>query len=380
MITIPRDDESRLTSWFFEIDRRLLGAVLIMIFLGAVFVVSAGSVSGERLGHPWNYYLFKAIPFYIVGLIALFVGSMLNKKLVLALSWADVALGLLLLVVTFVHPMPINGSARWVHMGINIMPADIMKPGFIFVTAWFLAKMREKYGNDIFFNRDAWKFTWMSWWPYLAVFLPALVIIYRHPDIGTALLYFIVFGSMIFLAGLPLCLIPVGVFGVLGMLTIAFFTTNHVHERIISWVTGTGDRYQVDHSLASIRHGGLMGSGEDAFIKQDLPDAHTDFIFAAIVEDLGAIIGCALLAFLGYVLLRLMSNAARARDQFVFYAAGGTAALFGAQICFNMLSTLNLFAPKGMTLPFISYGGSSLLGFCTLFGMLIAVLREDKWK
>ncbi len=383
MINITRNDESKLTSWFFEIDRRLFGAVLILIFLGIICAVSAGSVSAERPPNPkpWNYFVLKGIPFYVMGTVALFVTSILNKKWVMRLSFLDVVGGLGLLALTVAMPQVINGSKRWVDIfGFNIMPADIMKPGFIFVTAWFLAKMREKHGDDIFFKKSVWRLDWWSWWSYMAVFVPTLIIIYLHPDIGTALLYFLVFCAMLFLAGLPLSLIPVGVAFVVGMLTIAFFTTSHVHDRIIAWRTGTGDRYQIDNSLASIRHGGLFGSGEEAYVKQELPDAHTDFIFAAVVEDLGSVIGCVLLAFLGYVLLRLAHNAERARDQFVFYAAGGTMALFGAQICFNMLSTLDLFAPKGMTLPFISYGGSSLLGFCILFGMLIAVLREDKWK
>lgn len=111
-----------------------------------------------------------------------------------------------------------------------------------------------------------------------------------------------------------------------------------------------------------------------------MPDAHTDFIFAAIVEDVGAIMACGLLALLLYVLRRLILDAYSARDQFVFYAAGGAAALFGTQVCINMMSTLHLFAPKGMTLPFISYGGSSFVAYCLLFGMVLAVVREDKWK
>ena len=111
-----------------------------------------------------------------------------------------------------------------------------------------------------------------------------------------------------------------------------------------------------------------------------MPDAHTDFIFAAIAEDAGAIVACGLIIFLMLVIRRLVVDATNARDKFVFYAAGGTAALFGAQVCINLMSTLNLFAPKGMTLPFISYGGSSLLAYSLLFGMLLAIIREDKWK
>ena len=133
-------------------------------------------------------------------------------------------------------------------------------------------------------------------------------------------------------------------------------------------------------SIQSIQNGGLFGQGDGSFVKQSLPDAHTDFIFAAVAEDMGAILACVLIVFLMMVLRRLIVNATAARDKFVFYATGGAAALFGTQVCINLMSTLHLFAPKGMTLPFISYGGSSLLSFCLLFGMIMAIVREDKWK
>jgi cell division protein FtsW len=136
----------------------------------------------------------------------------------------------------------------------------------------------------------------------------------------------------------------------------------------------------VRQSIQSIQHGGLLGSGDDAFVKQSLPDAHTDFVFSAIAEDSGAILACALLCILLYVIKRLTTDAMNARDPFVFYACGGAAALFGTQVCINIMSALHLFAPKGMTLPFISYGGSSFVAFCLLFGMLLAITREDKWS
>ncbi len=379
---LKRSEESRLTSWYFETDRRLLGCVLVMILLSVIFVISAGSIKAEHMGEPWYYFLLKATPFYVAGLITLFVTSFLNKKQVLWFAGADLAFGLALLPLTVFAPHMINNSARFVSLGFfNVMPSDIMKPGFIVMTAYFLSLMKQRYGDNIFSNKDAWRFnTWLSWAYYLPAFILFILIVFNHPDFGTSILYLGVFTAMIFIAGMPLVLIPVlGMAGFL-MLVAAFFTLGHVHRRIIAFFTGAGDTYQVDSSIDSIRHGGLLGSGDDAFVKQYLPDVHTDFIFAAIAEDMGAIMACGLLVLLFYVFRRLVTNATNARDLFVVYAAGGTAALFGTQICFNMLTTLNLFAPKGMTLPFISYGGSSLLAYCLLFGMILALVREDKWK
>ena len=376
-----RTEESKLTSWYFEIDRKLLAYVLVMMLISVICMISAGSVAAERIRKPWNYYIVKAIPFYVLGFVTLLGASMLNKKWVIRLSWLNVAVGLLLLLVTIVAPHTINGSDRFVSLGFaNVMPADIMKPGFIIITAWFFAKMRDVYGDDIFFNKEAWRFKWLSWWPYLATFAVSLLIIFSHPDLGTSILYLAVLCAMMFIAGLPLVIIPVLGAAAVGLLTVAFFTMSHVHNRIVSFFTGTGDTYQVTQSVQSIQNGGLFGQGDGSFVKQSLPDAHTDFIFAAVAEDAGAILACALIIFLMLVLRRLILNAINARDKFVFYAAGGTAALFGTQVCINLMSTLHLFAPKGMTLPFISYGGSSLLSFCLLFGMIMAIVREDRWK
>jgi cell division protein FtsW len=377
---LKRTEESKLTSWYFEIDRRLLWCVVGLVFIGIWAMVSAGSVAAERIGQPWYFFFVKALPFYGFGLVALFVSSMLNKKWIVCVSVLNVLVCILLLLVTVVAPTVIKGSARFVNLGLTtIMPADLLKPGFIFLTALFLAAMKDKYG-EIFLNKEAWQPKLLSWWSYLAVFVPAFIIILTHPDLGTSVLYLAVLGAMMFMAGLPWWLIPVllGCAGLAGVF--AFFTMSHVHSRIVGFFSGTGDDYQVRQSIQSIQHGGLLGSGDDAFVKQSLPDAHTDFVFSALAEDNGAIRACIFLCILLFVLNRLVSSAVRARDQFVFFAAGGAAALFGTQVCINIMSALRLFAPKGMTLPFISYGGSSFIAFCLLFGMLIAVIREDKWK
>ena len=376
-----RTEESKLTSWYFEIDRRLLGGILLLIFIGVIFMISAGSVAAERIGQPWHFFIVKALPFYFIGLITLGVSSMLNKKWILWIALANVAVGMALLPLTVVAPHIIKGSARFVSLGgLNVMPADIMKPGFIILTAWFLSRMSERFGSGLFTNREAWRLNWLSWWTYFGIFIPVLLVILLHPDLGTSILYICVLGGMLFIAGLPMMVVPIIGAVMLGVGTFAFFTMAHVHRRIMTLFTGDGDNYQITQSVQSIQHGGLLGSGDDAFVKQSLPDAHTDFIFAAIAEDVGAIVACCLLGLIFYVLRCLIKDAYNARDPFVFYAVGGAAALFGTQVCINLTTTLHLFAPKGMTLPFISYGGSSFVGFCLLFGIILAIVREDKWK
>jgi len=376
-----RTEESKLTSWFFEIDRRLLYMVLLLMLIGMFFSVSAGSVVAENHGQAWYSYFVHSLPFYGIGLVALFAASLLNKKMILKLSALDIFVGFILLAVTLIAPSPIKGSDRFVHIfGFNVLPADIMKPGFIILTAWFLAEMHKLFGNKLFVAPDAWKLRTFSWWTYIAIFVPALAIIFQHPDVGTSLLYLGVLICMLLIAGLSWWAFGGLVAAGAGVLTLAYYIEPHVHKRINTLLTGSGDDHQITQSIQSIQHGGFFGSGDNAFVKEGLPDAHADFIYAAIVEDLGAILAVIMLCLLVYVLKLLVSDALNARDRFVFYAVGGTAALFGIQCCINLVSTLGLFAPKGMTLPFISYGGSSLVGFCFLFGMILAIVREDKWR
>lgn len=379
---IRRSEESKLTNWYFQIDRRLLGYLLVLICVGMVCVVSAGSVQALRKGWDWYYFLVRMLPFYIVGIASLFIASALNKKLVILIAILNLVMCFPLLLLTVIIPQAHHGSARWVTLaGVQLMPADIMKPGFVIMTAWFLTKMKEKFGEDIFTSKQAWRFQALSWWPYLGLFLVTLAVLFSQPDIGTSILYFSVFGIMLFMAGLPR-IICVALGGILGLGAVAAFIVKpHVHRRVMDFLFAPLDpQTQVGYSVSAIRQGGLFGMGDEAFAKEHLPDAHTDFIYAAIAEDFGAIVACMLLVLLVLVLKRLTTDALRARDPFVFYATGGAAALFGVQICINLATTLHIMPPKGMTLPFISSGGSSFLGFCLLFGMILAIVREDKWK
>ena len=378
-----RTDDSQLTDWFYGTDKWLLIYVGIMIFVGMIATISTGSANYIRIhgALPWYHFFIKMLPFYIVGLGTLFVTSMFSKKWVLRIAWLNIAICLPLLLFTFVHPQIVNGSARWVVLGgLKLMPSDIMKPGFVIITAWFLMYLKKIYGDNIFFNREVWRFTWKSWWPYIIVFCLTLGIIFKQPDLGTSILYFSVLGIMLFVAGLPKKILAIlGGLGVFGGV-IAFFLFHHVHERMMDFVQPLDPRTQVGYAVNAIRQGGLFGMGDEAFAAEHLPMAENDFVYAALVEDFGAIAGCMLLVLFVLVIKRLMMAANNARDKFVLYAITGTTALFAVQICMNLATTLHLMPPKGMTLPFISFGGSSFLGFCLLFGLTMALIREDKWK
>lgn len=380
MLKITRSEESKLNSWFFEIDRKLLCMILLLVVVSAITMVTAGSAQAAKMGQPWFFFIKKAFPFYLLGLTCLFGFSMLDKKTIIKTSLVFFVVGILGLMVTIAHPVVTKGSARWVHLaGFTFMPADVLKPAFIILTAWFLDKMRKAYGSDIFLNKEAFRAKWLSWWPYMVILCLCLLVFYKHPDIGNMILYFCIFGVMLFVAGLPWKLLPWfgGALGLMG--AIAVLTKAHVHDRFYH-MFDVIPYTQAWYSINSIKHGGLFGSGSDAFVKDVLPESTNDCVYAALAEDWGAVSCIALLLLLWFVLSRLIQHAMHARDNFVIYAIVGVAALFGGQICFNLMTALHLFVSKGMTLPFISYGGASFVTFCVIFGMVLALIREDTWN
>ena len=380
MLRITRGEESKLTSWYFEIDRNLLGMILLLVAIGLFTMITAGSADAARLGRPWFYYIQQGFVPYAFGLVCLFGFSMLNKQQIIKLSIAGAVAGVGALLFTFVHPIYINGSARWVDIGgLRFMPADILKPFFIVITAWFLAYMHKLYGGDIFLNKDAWRAKWQSWWPFLAIFAICIALMFTHPDVGTAVLYCGVLFVMVFVAGLPLKFLPAAfvVFAGLGAAAITFMP--HIRARA-AHIFDIVPRTQAWYSINSIKHGGLFGSGEEAYVKDVLPESINDFVYASIAEDWGAIGACALVVLLFFVFKNLIRHAVSARDDFVIYAIAGAAAVFAGQICFNLMTALHLIIDKGMTLPFVSYGGVSFITFCILFGIILALIREDTWN
>jgi len=380
MLRLTRGEESKLTAWYFELDRGLLTMILLLVVIGAITMITAGSAEAAKMGQPWFFFIKKAIPAYILGLTCLFGCSMLSKQSVIRVSILCLIVGIFGLLVTLVHPVVVKGSARWAHIGgFGFMPADVLKPALIVLTAWFLNKMRGAYGSDIFLNKEAWRAKWLSWWPYIAIFLLCVAVFFKHPDIGNLFLYLGVLFVMLFVAGFPLKFLPFVLGGVGALSAIVILTKEHVRSRFLHMFDV--DRWtQAWYSINSIKHGGLFGSGSDAYVKDVLPESTNDFVYAAIAEDWGAV-GCiALVLLLLLVLNRLIKHAIHAREDFVVFALAGTAALFGGQICFNLMTALHLFVSKGMTLPFISYGGVSFISFCIIFGMILALVREDTWN
>ena len=383
-----RTEESRLTSWYFEIDKKLLGLVLLMILVAMIIAISSGSAMFVRtmnMAHKIQWYEFfvRMIPFYIIGVATMLGVSMADRNTIIKLSWADVIICFLLLVGTVVNPHIMNNSHRWfVIPGLpRIMPSDLMKPGFVIITAWFISKMKTIYGKDMFdLKRTLYQVKTWSWAWYLVPLAIVLAIQFWHPDFGTMLLYLLTLGVMLLLAGLPMRWVATlgGAGGALVLVGITILP--HVRARTLAMFGAVDPTSQIGIALRAIRNGGLFGAGDKADIVEHLPMAESDFVLSVIAENFGAIAACALIFLLAVVVARLIKQSRCVRDDFTSCAISGAAAMFGFQVCINLASTLRLMPAKGMTLPFISHGGSSLVAYCLLFGMILALIREDKWK
>lgn len=380
-----RTEESKFTSWYFEVDKKLLGLVLLMILIAMFIAISSGSANFVRTGYKIQWYTFfmRMIPYYVLGFAALIGFSMANRKIIMGASWADVIVCFLLLLGTVVNPHLMNSSHRWfVVPGLpNIMPSDLMKPGFVIITAWFISKMRAIYGDDMFdLKRTVMQVKTWSWVWYLVPMVIVLAIQFWHPDFGTMLLYLLTLGIMLFLAGLPMRLVAT-LSGVGATLIAAGVMLHpHVRARTLAMFCAVDPTSQIGIALRAIRNGGLAGAGDKAHVVEHLAMAESDFVLSVISENFGAIASCILIVILFVVISRLIKQSLQMRDEFTSIAVSGTAAMFGVQICINLASTLRLMPAKGMTLPFISHGGSSLISYCLLFGMILALIREDKWK
>jgi cell division protein FtsW len=259
----------------------------------------------------------------------------------------------------------IKGARRWISLpGMSVQPSEFLKPCFAVVAAWLLAegKKSPRFPGMILAG---------------GVFTVILLLLKSQPDIGMLAVVTAVFLVQLYIGGLPLVLVGVAL-GMMGSGAVAAYTLfPHVRSRVTRFWDGTGDNYQVTTALEAFGNGGLMGRGPgEGRVKDILPDAHADFVFAVAGEEFGMILCCIIIAIFGFIVLRGLLRLLKEHDPFIVLSCTGLVTGFGLQAFVNMASTLKLIPTKGMTLPFISYGGSSVLAVALGMGMLLALTRK----
>ncbi|MPY71959.1 MAG: putative lipid II flippase FtsW [Alphaproteobacteria bacterium] len=366
MNAFARTDTSILGRWWWTVDRWSIAAIALLIAFGMMLTLAASPPVADRLGYEPFHFVRRQLGYLPLALAVLFGVSLMSPRGIRRLAIAGFLVALAALAATFVFGAEVKGARRWLNLGsVSIQPSEFIKPTFIVVTAW-LFSMREGMAPEA--GRNA------------AIALYALVVglLLLQPDVGMAVVVSAVWFTQFFIAGLPLAwvgaFIALGLAGAVG----AYFALPHVASRVDRFLDpSSGDTYQVMRSMEAFMNGGALGRGPgEGTVKAVLPDAHTDFIFAVAAEEFG-LFACLIIAGLfAFVVLRGISRVMQDSSLFVMLAATGLLVQFGLQALINMASTLRLMPTKGMTLPFISYGGSSLVAVAFGVGMVLALTRR----
>lgn len=362
---VSRADNSLLAEWWRTIDKPLLSALLFLLLCGFLMSFAGSPPVAERIGVEEFHFIKRHAIFLVPTLIIMIGFSMFSSKQVRRTAFILFAFSIIALLATLFIGSSAKGSSRWIYIaGFTLQPSEFVKPAFVVITAWLFAENSRR--PDIPGNLFS---------IILFGIVAALLIV--QPDFGQTMLIAIVWGALFFMAGMPwIWILALGIIGVVGMLT-AYFLFSHVASRINRFITGEGDNYQVDRGIDAIVNGGWLGQGPgEGTVKNILPDSHTDFLFAVIAEEFGIIVCMLLVGIFAFIVLRGLAKSLDENDAYVRMSASGLVLLFGFQSMINIGVNLKLLPAKGMTLPFISYGGSSMIAMAMGMGFLLALTRS----
>ncbi|WP_425523493.1 putative lipid II flippase FtsW [Jiella flava] len=354
-----------IADWWRSVDRWLLAAFVILLVGGVMLSFAASPPVAERIGLDPFHFVKRHALFLIPSAMVMFGASLLTPRGVRRASFIILIVSLVLMVAALFFGAEIKGARRWIDIGpLNIQPSEFMKPCFIVICAWLLAEKVKR--ADVPGNLYA-----------LILLLIVTALLVAQPDLGQTMLVSTSWGGLVFMAGLSwLWIMVLGGVGVVGAAG-AYFVFPHVASRINRFWTGQGDTFQTDRAKEAILNGGWFGKGPgEGTVKRLLPDSHTDFAFSVLAEEFGIIACIALAAIFAFIVLRGLSVALKQRDPFVRLAISGLVFIFGLQSIINMSVNLQLMPAKGMTLPFISYGGSSMMAIALSAGFLLALTRK----
>lgn len=367
MVSLSRQSHNALAKWLWTVDKVILFVALALLAIGIILDITASPAVARRINVDDFWFVRKQV-FYVVASIGIiFILSLLKLKTIRRLSIIGFVIFLGLLVLTLFFGFETKGARRWISIaGFSMQASEFMKPIFIVVTAWLL-DCGKKY----------------DYFPGMAVSIGlygvVAALLLLQPDVGMTLLVTAIFGLQLFLAGLPMFFVSVLAAGGVVVLFVLYFTFPHFHARVDQFLYGSDETsYQINRAMEAFQNGNLVGRGPgEGTVKLHIPDAHTDFVFAVAGEEYGVWLCLIIIILFAVIIIRALRAALKETNLFVMYAEVGLAASLGLQAFVNMASSLHVIPTKGMTLPFISYGGSSLLGSAIEIGMLLAITRKN---
>ncbi|QCI65819.1 putative lipid II flippase FtsW [Phreatobacter stygius] len=363
---ISRAERTAFGEWWWTVDRLLLSALFGLMLTGIVLSLAASPAVAHRIGLDTFHFVNRQVFFLIPATIVLIVTSFLPPRWIRRLAFVAFIGALIMVVATLFIGTEIKGARRWLNLaGIGLQPSEFLKPAFVVLAAWLFAESAKR--PEMPANILA-----------ILLLMATVTPLVMQPDVGQTTLITVVWAALFFMAGMRWLwvfgLAGVGAAGLIG----AYYTFGHVRRRVDKFLEpGTADTFQVDVAIDAFQQGGWFGKGPgEGTVKRIIPDSHTDFIFAVAAEEFGVILCLVIVALFAFIVLRSLNHAYKDEDPFCRFAVAGLAMLFGLQSCINLMVNLHLIPPKGMTLPFVSYGGSSLIALAFGMGMLIALTRR----
>jgi cell division protein FtsW len=366
MPTLSRADNSLLGRWWWTVDRWTLGAIGVLIGFGYIMMLAASPAVAQRIGTSRDLFIVKQV-FFLAVAGAMVVGvSLLSPRTIRRIAVVGCLVALMLTLATMFIGVEIKGARRWIAFpGLSVQPSEFLKPCFAVTAAWLISESKKSPrfpGQLIAFG----------------IFGLILLLLKAQPDIGMLAVITAVFLAQLYVGGMNLFGVAIGVAMIAGGGVGAYVLFPHVQSRVERFLhPNVGDTYQVTTALEAFGNGGLLGRGPgEGRVKDVLPDAHADFVYAVAGEEFGMLVCTVILAVFAFIVLRGLLKLLKEQDLFNVLSCTGLIAGFGLQAFVNMASTLKLIPTKGMTLPFISYGGSSVMAVALGMGMLLALTRR----
>ena len=367
MVKFSRQSHSFFAKWLWTVDKVILVLSLLLLTIGVILDITASPAVARKINVDEYWFVRKQVLYVVISIMALLTISVFNLKTIRRISLLGFVLMIGLLIITIFFGSEIKGAKRWISVcGFSLQASEFMKPIYIIVTAWLLDLGKK-----------------LDYFPGMAVstglFVLVLGLLLLQPDIGMSVLFSAVFGLQLFLAGLPIIVVVGLSMAGVAALFLAYFVYPHFHARVDQFLYGSDETsYQINRAMEAFQNGNLVGKGPgEGTVKLLIPDAHTDFVFAVAGEEYGVWLCLIIIALFAVIVIRTLRSAMKESNLFVMYAEVGLAASIGLQAFVNMASSLHIIPTKGMTLPFISYGGSSLMGCAVEIGMLLAITRTN---
>jgi cell division protein FtsW len=363
---VSRTERTPFAAWWWTVDRLMLLALITLMLAGIILSLAASPPVAVRLGLDAFFFVNRHVLYLLPALVIMIGTSFLTPRQLRRVALGVFAASLVLMVATLFFGAEVKGARRWIVLfGANIQPSEFLKPAFVILISWLFAESAKK--PDVPANTFA-----------LVLLVVVVTVLVAQPDFGQTMLIALVWGALFFMAGMRVVwvagLAATAMIGLAG----AYVLVPHVSRRFQRFFDPTsGDTFQIDTAVESFVRGGWFGRGPgEGTVKLILPDSHADFVFAVGAEEFGIALCLVLVALFTFIVLRALIHALRNDDPFARFASAGLAILFGTQSAINMAVNLSLIPAKGMTLPFISYGGSSMISTAYGMGMLLALTRE----